>query len=114
MKLTDESSSSLIDTCIACIKICYANATECKEMEGMEDCYNICINCANACEKVVAELKNDTEHLLSAIDKCAHICCECAKECAKHDNDHCRACAKICLKCAEICSRILAHEEISN
>jgi hypothetical protein len=110
MKSTDESMTRLIDACHAGAKICYGNGIKCKEMGGMEDCYHSCINCSEACEKVIAEYKADSENLNNAIDLCAHICGECSKECAKHDYNHCRECSEVCLKCAEICSEILGKE----
>lgn len=110
MKSTDASIATLIETCKTCAKICYATAAKCKDMEGMEDCYNACINCAEACEKVIVEIGVNGEYLLTAVDQCAHVCSGCATECAKHDNNHCRECSEICLKCAALCSTILGKE----
>lgn len=110
MKSTADSITTLLDTCNDCAKACYTNAAKCKEMEGMEDCYNACINCAKACGKVIDEFKTNREQRLTAVDQCAHISKECGKECAKHDNDHCRECSEISLKCAEICTAILGQE----
>lgn len=113
MKTTNESTTTLIDACIACAIVCYVNASKCEGMEGMEDCYRLCIKCADACEKVIEELRGNTEDLINTVAQCARICSECAKEFAKHDNIHCQKCSSNCLKCAEICTRFLVGQEIA-
>lgn len=87
-----------IELCIDCAEECATNAKLCQE-EGMDTCARLCLACADACNKVVAD--GFVSHTL--IRDCAEACRACAEECDKHDNDHCNHCAEVCRSCERAC-----------
>ena len=99
----ENTKQEFIDICRKCADECTNNAKICRE-EGMDACETACMECADACNKVVAEGKTNS----MLFEQCADACNACATECQKYPYTNCIDCAEVCRMCEEQCISMAA------
>ena len=110
MTMNYEKHKELISILNACAIECNRCTIACLEEENinmLEKCIKLDIDCAEMCHLAVSFLARDSEHTEHILPECAELCESCAKECEMHkDLDHCKVCAEACRKCAEACLQV--------
>ena len=69
-------------------------------MTGLEDCAQLCMNCAHHCNEWVEAMQEGSN---SSCLHCEASCEACASVCEKFDFEFTRRCTSACLECAQAC-----------
>ncbi len=104
--------TSCIDACLLCASACNHCASACtmeEDVKMMARCIQTDMECATICYAAAELMSLGSDRAREICLICAEVCDKCAAECEKHDHhDHCRECAVACRKCAEECRAMAA------
>ena len=110
--MSHEQNQGLMDALAKCAAACGHCFTAClqeQDVNMMERCIKLDLDCAEICALATGFVARGSEHAMHILRECAEICHACAEECEKHSHmEHCKKCAEACRACAEACGTAVA------
>ena len=114
--MAHQQHESCIAACNACADACDHCAAACLQEDNvnmMNRCVALDIDCAAVCRLAAGAMARDSEFAETICALCADIADACGEECARHRQDHCQQCAQACKRCVSECRAMTqaAHGE---
>lgn len=104
MREKNQQLINILGTCIAECSHCAISCLQDHDVEKMQRCIRLNLDCAEICQLMMGFVGRNSEHAEHIARECAEIGHACATECEKYtDMEDCKRCAEACRACAEAC-----------
>ena len=103
------SYQDCIEICIQCAQACNKCFKAClnkQNINDMKEVLGVLVDCAEICYVTAAYLCRDNIFSVELSDSCADLCEKCADMCEAFEDLDCKASVSICRQCAEMCRRV--------